>query len=206
MGNRAVITTPDKKMGVYLNWNGGRDSVEAFLHYCELHGFRSPDRDPYGWARLCQVIGNFFGGGLSVGVGLYDQLDTDNWDNGVYIIEGWRIVGREFNRHAEQSSYDHAVMLHDIDDSQPEGMRLGRYIDAVEVPVCEVEEGDEVWLESVRGGFEPYRVCGFAVPPSLRRTGERLPFVEMHNAEEGREAVLLNPNNFIRSATVRVTR
>lgn len=28
MGNRAVITTPDKKMGVYLHWNGGRDSVE----------------------------------------------------------------------------------------------------------------------------------------------------------------------------------
>lgn len=56
------------------------------------------------------------------------------------------------------------------------------------------------------GELEPYRVCGFAVPPSLRRTGERLPFVEMHNAEEGREAVLLNPNNFIRSATVRVTR
>lgn len=69
-----------------------------------------------------------------------------------------------------------------------------------------VEEVDEVWLESVRGGFEPYRVCGFAVPPSLRRTGVRLPFVEMYNAEEGREAVLLNPNNFIRSATVRVTR
>lgn len=188
MGNRAVITTPDKKMGVYLHWNGGRDSVEAFLHYCELHGFRSPDRDPYGWARLCQVIGNFFGGGLSVGVGLYDQLDTDNWDNGVYIIEGWRIVGREFNRHAEQSSYDHTVMLHDIDDSQPEGMRLGRYIDAVEVPVSEVEEGEEVWLESLRG------------------TGKRLPFVERCNAGEGREAVLRNPNNFIRSATVRVTR
>lgn len=141
-----------------------------------------------------------------MGVGLYDQLDTDNWDNGVYIIEGWRIVGREFNRHAEQSSYDHAVMLHDIDDSQPEGMRLGRYIDAVEVPVSEVEEGEEVWLESLRGGFEPYRVCGFAEPPSLRRTGVRLPFVEMYNAEEGREAVLLNPNNFIRSATIRATR
>lgn len=81
-----------------------------------------------------------------------------------------------------------------------------RIDEADEVPVREVEEGDEVWLESVRGGFEPYRVCGFAVPPSLRRTGVRLPFVEMYNAEEGREAVLLNPNNFIRSATVRVTR
>lgn len=134
MGNRAVITTEDKQMGVYLHWNGGRDSVEAFLDYCDLQGFRSPDCDTYGWARLCQVIGNFFGGGLSVGIGLYDQLDTDNGDNGVYIIKGWRIVGREFNRHAEQSSYDHADMLHDIDDSQPEHMRLGAYIDAVEVP------------------------------------------------------------------------
>lgn len=27
MGNRAVITTPDKKMGVYLHWNGGREAV-----------------------------------------------------------------------------------------------------------------------------------------------------------------------------------
>lgn len=206
MGNRAVITTEDKQMGVYLHWNGGRDGVEAFLHYCDLQGFRSPDCDTYGWARLCQVIGNFFGGGLSVGIGLYDRLDTDNWDNGVYIIKGWRIVGREFNRHAEQSSYDHADMLHDIDDSQPEHMRLGAYIDAVEVPRGELVEGDEVWVETVREGFKPFRVCGFAEPPSLRRTGELLPFVEMYNAEEGREAVLRNPNNFIKSATVRVTR
>ncbi len=40
MGNRAVITTEDKQMGVYLHWNGGRDSVEAFLDYCDLQGFR----------------------------------------------------------------------------------------------------------------------------------------------------------------------
>ena len=36
MGNRAVITTRSKDIGVYLHWNGGRDSVEAFLKYCEL--------------------------------------------------------------------------------------------------------------------------------------------------------------------------
>ena len=35
MGNRAVITTPDKKIGVYLHWNGGRDSVEGFLQTCK---------------------------------------------------------------------------------------------------------------------------------------------------------------------------
>lgn len=28
-------------------------AVGAFLEYCELRGFRPPDNDPYGWARLC---------------------------------------------------------------------------------------------------------------------------------------------------------
>lgn len=96
MGNRAVITTQDKDLGVYLHWNGGRDSVEAFLLYCKLKGYRCPEDDSYGWARLCQVIGNFFGGIYSVGIDRYDRLDTDNGDNGTYIIKDWRIVATEF--------------------------------------------------------------------------------------------------------------
>ena len=64
MGNRAIITTKDKKIGVYLHWNGGLDSVNAFLKYCELKGYRSPDSSNYGFARLCQVIGNYFGSSL----------------------------------------------------------------------------------------------------------------------------------------------
>ena len=66
MGNRAVITTSKSKdikksqaIGVYLHWNGGRDSVEAFLKYCELKKYRSPSDDTCGWVNLCQVIGNF---------------------------------------------------------------------------------------------------------------------------------------------------
>lgn len=130
MGNRCVITTKQKKIGVYLHWNGGRDSVEAFLKYCKLQGFRSPDKDDYGWARLCQVISNFFGtsgGGLSIGIGEYDRLDTDNGDNGVYIIENWEIVDREYFDGIEQQNYDLVEMLVAIDDSQPIGMR---FIDA----------------------------------------------------------------------------
>ena len=60
MGNRAVITTSKSTdiknstdIGIYLHWNGGRDSVQAFLKYCELKGYRSPEKDNYGWARLC---------------------------------------------------------------------------------------------------------------------------------------------------------
>lgn len=118
MGNRAVITTKEKKLGVYLHWNGGRDSVEGFLAYCKKQEFRAPP-DDYGWARLCQVIGNYFGGGLSVGVNLYEKLDTNNYDNGVYIIENWEIVGREFHTGPEQQEYPLDQMLAEIEAAQP---------------------------------------------------------------------------------------
>jgi hypothetical protein len=124
MGNRAVITTKNKDMGIYLHWNGGRDSVEAFLKYADLQGFRRPEGDCYGWARLAQVIANTFKSGLSVGVDRYERLDTDNWDNGVYIIEDWKIVGREFKRNPEQKNYDLWDSLEEINDCQPEYMKL----------------------------------------------------------------------------------
>ena len=43
MGNRAVITTEDKQLGVYVHWNGGRSSIEAFLTYCKLKEYRTPE-------------------------------------------------------------------------------------------------------------------------------------------------------------------
>ena len=96
MGNRAVITTKEKKIGVYLHWNGGRDSVEAFLTYCKMKNYRTPESDNYGWARLCQVIGNCFGGECSIG------------------------VDREFYNGAEQNNHDLLKMLKDINKCQPE--------------------------------------------------------------------------------------
>jgi hypothetical protein len=125
MGNRAVITTPDKRLGVYLHWNGGRDSVEAFLAYCKLKGFRRPENDNYGWARLCQVIANFIGNdGLSIGIDQFEHLDCDNGDNGVYIIKNWEIVGREYFDKKEQNVYDLLEMLLTINESQPIQERL----------------------------------------------------------------------------------
>jgi hypothetical protein len=119
MGNRAVITTQDKQLGVYLHWNGGRDSVEAFLLYCKLKGYRCPENDSYGWARLCQVIGNFFGGEYSVGIDRYDRLDTDNGDNGTYIIKDWQIVGKEFEPLDELDIEQVKDMLLAINGSMP---------------------------------------------------------------------------------------
>ena len=87
MGNRAVITTPEREIGLYLHWNGGRDTVEPLLRYCELKGYRAPSTDCYGWARIAQVVGNFFGGTTSVGVCAYtDDKRMNPGDNGIYVI------------------------------------------------------------------------------------------------------------------------
>lgn len=42
--------------------------MEPLLRYCELKGYRDPATDDYGWARMCQVVGNFFGGTNSLGI------------------------------------------------------------------------------------------------------------------------------------------
>lgn len=124
MGNRAVITTQDKELGVYLHWNGGRDSIEAFLLYCKLKGYRCPENDCYGWARLCQVIGNFFGGEYSVGIDKYDRLDTDNGDNGTYIIKDWQIIGKEFEPLDTLDIVQVKMMLESINGSMPVSEQL----------------------------------------------------------------------------------
>lgn len=154
MGNRAVITTnnnlgevgySDKvkhyytdigegpidlqdrkdKVGIYLHWNGGRDSINGFLAYCNIKGYRDPTEDNYGMARLIQVISNFFGGSNSIGVDTLNHLDCDNCDNGVYIIgSGWQIVDRVYFEGSEQNGCDMLNMLQSINKAQPEKERL----------------------------------------------------------------------------------
>lgn len=141
MGDRAVITTEDRKMGIYLHWDGDITSVTAFLTWCKLRGIRAPDYQNYGWARLCQVIANYIEGayygaarrigceetfsGLSVGVDRYENLKgLADWDNGTYIIKGWDIVGRERAGDDEECGEWIYGLLCDINRYQPEGMRL----------------------------------------------------------------------------------
>jgi hypothetical protein len=98
MGNRAVLQFKHRNQynnkvetlpSIYLHWNGGRASVEAFLDVAKKLNIRS---DSYGVARLCQIIGNFFGGDLSLGV---FKDDFDPGDNGIYIIENFKIIERK---------------------------------------------------------------------------------------------------------------
>ena len=120
MGNRAVITikennTPKEDwQSLYLHWNGGRDSVEPLLHVAKLYGIRCQADPSYAIARLSQLTGNTLGGTLSIGVGTYKQLDTDNYDNGVYVVKDWEIVDREYHDGYEQQEYDFEEMVAEI--------------------------------------------------------------------------------------------
>ena len=120
MGNRAVIKMNGVETGIYLHWNGGRDSVEGFLEYCKMKDFRG---DYYGMARLTQIIANYFGGGLSIGIDTAETLDCDNYDNGMYIIdEHFNIVERKyFDDCVEQKEYPLKEMVIEVNNAQPKG-------------------------------------------------------------------------------------
>lgn len=107
MGNRAVIALKAMpSVGIYVHWNGGRESIEAFLEATKQRKARSPKGDPtYAFARLTQTVADFFNRGrdgelLSVGAGPLSMLDTDNGDNGTFWIgDDWSIVGRDGSGH-----------------------------------------------------------------------------------------------------------
>lgn len=161
MGNRAVLLNKNdmladgninpNQVGVYLHWNGGRDSIESFLKYCKLKGYRSPSTDCYGWACLCNVISNFFGDGMSLGIDTANHLDCDNYDNGVYIIDGWEIVERLYYKHgAEQANYDVNSFVLELNKRMPEQNRmddnvLQELLKAEEIPYQKLTVGNVIW-------------------------------------------------------------
>ena len=207
MGNRAVITTKENfennGIGIYLHWNGGYDSVSAFLKYCEIKGYRTPDTDNYGWARLCQVIGNFFGGSTSLGIDTLDKLDCDNHDNGVYIIKGWEIVDRKHNHYAEQMNYDMEDMLMEIDKAMPEAEQLGEYLKAKEILTEELKVGDTVFVKDFNEKFIKHKVVGFGEDKFVNGTRVNgMPYVDKYGDENVGYAN--NINNYIHTKTVKI--
>lgn len=204
MGNRAVLMAHNNtNKSVYLHWNGGRDSVEAFLKYCELRGFRGFEKD-YGMARFCQVVGNFFGGnGLSVGImdGAYSH-----GDNGIYVIKGWEIVDRvkEDYYGFEQDKHDLQKMLIAIDNAQPINQQLGEYLTSSEVPTSDLKIDDEVYVKNaINGKVEKYHVVGFGKDEYINGTNvHNLPYVDNFLDNKGNYEG--NINNYITDEFVRL--
>lgn len=206
MGNRAIITSVKRDMALYLHWNGGRSSVDAFLRYCELRGFRKPEEDEYGWARLVQVVANFFDAdGLSVGVRPYtdDVSEAESGgDNGLYIIKGWRVVRhvypiydenwvatglRDATEEEEHAGgwYDLHEMLLDIDECQPLDQRLGAdFLGAEDVPTADLRAGDWVFVRRLDGRYELRQIVGFGENRALcGRDLSSVPYVDTYGPD-----------------------
>lgn len=165
MGNRAVIKPINDNIGVYLHWNGGLDSVTAFLKYCELKGYRDfggKNADGYGLARFCQVVGNYLGGTTSIGIENISIADADYYDNGIYIIDGWKIVER-IGSVTSSEGYDLTEMLCKIDEAQPAAERLTKkYITAEIVKPEQLQVGDKVYVKHHIDGIVSVKtVIGF---------------------------------------------
>lgn len=174
MGERAVIKGKNSDLGIYMHWRSGYDTVVALLEYCRLKGYPSLEKDSYGLARLCQVIGNFFGGKDYIGVwNMSEHIDitpeyvcTRKLDNGIYEIEDWKIkkhwnpdlVVEEIHREGSLKE-----LLICIDESMPETEQIGKeVIYAKEVDVSELRIGDKVYFQKYDGNYEKHKVVGFA--------------------------------------------
>ena len=89
MGNRAVVSF-NNQFAVYLYWNGGIESVTAFIDYMKARDVEfSTMRHEQGYtaARFIQIVGNFFKGTLSLGITNDLTGEDSDTDNGVYLID-----------------------------------------------------------------------------------------------------------------------
>lgn len=205
MGNRAIITTRENfnnnGIGVYLHWNGGRDSVEAFLYYCKLKGYRPPEKDCYGWARLCQVIGNFFGGTTSIGIDNFPQDVGKYQDNGTYIIENWEIIDRKYYNYTEQNNYDLHEMLLEIDKAQPVEEQIKEVINANEKSTTQLNLNDTVLLMNFDGSYKKFNVIGFGKDELVNgQNVKNVPYV--NKCCDAYTPYSQNLNNYITAKTV----
>lgn len=191
MGNRAIVKPVGKNVGVYLHWNGGVESVVAFLEYCKLKGYRDfggQYSDGYGIARFAQVVGNFFGGGLSVGIetDVNETEEAAEWmDNGIYIIDGWDIVKR-IGAPDDRIPEPEQDMLLFIDSKQPVSEQLGEeFITAEVVDAKELNIGDAVFVQKYEGKPDLHVVAGIAPPDTIRngRNVDGLPYVDLYGRD-----------------------
>lgn len=113
MGNRAVISfsTNPTAPSLYLHWNGGRASIEGFLTGCTDSGYQATGDQEQDMDQIERRLRPFFarnGECLSIYRQPVGNADTDNWDNGWYILDQTTlaITGRLHKRGAEEINAD----------------------------------------------------------------------------------------------------
>lgn len=135
MGNRAVITFGQDVNSpcIYLHWNGGRASVEAFLLAARHLGLRGCPEAGHGLAGkhaeamvlddLAGIIGRHYFGhdvGYTVYREQYGRTDKDNGDNGVYLLNrDLTIGGRLYSRGEETNATKTAEIFASIVQRAP---------------------------------------------------------------------------------------
>ena len=109
MGNRAVISffTNTTSPSLYLHWNGGRASVEGFLAACLDAGYQATGDQKQDMDQIERCLRPFFarnGECMSIYRQPVGRADTDNGDNGWYILDQstLAITGRLHKREAEE--------------------------------------------------------------------------------------------------------
>ena len=199
MSNSGIIVFEDnKELGLYLHWNGGRDSVEAFLKYCKLTkktgGFQ------YGMLPLAQVIKNW---SIELGNIIINPFNY-NSDNGIYIVDKkWNIIDRKKFNGIEQNEYNLEEFLKDLDKSQPTDYQLGEeYFKGKFVNRKDIEIGDEVFITSnINYKTKKYKVIGIGIDKMVNGTRVKdIPYIN----SLGRLGYENNINNYLLEENYRV--
>ena len=198
MSNSGVIQFKNNsEYGVYLHWNGGRDSIEAFLKYCELKSYRNNDIP-----RFIQTVSNYFGGNNSI---YLEPINKISGDHGIYIVDNWKIIDRKDFRYNEQKEYDLEEMLLEIDKAQPEKLQLGEnFLNSEIVLTSSLKIGDNVFkYDDVYCIYKECTVIGMGLNQYQNGTNVfNIPYVDRYGEAEG-NGYMNNINNYIKDKEIR---
>ena len=199
MGNRAIITGKESHIGVYVHWNGGRDSVEAMLETAYYRSRTGLGADAYdqGLTTLINIASNFLGDSVTiVTIDPENLFKTDPGDNGVYVVdENWEIIDRVNAPDEEQYSHDHLELMITIDEHQPAHLQLGEeFLRAEKVDPHGLKVNDEVFIRDKYGDtlYKKVRVVHIGNP-----TGEKVPGGIGDNAPYLGTYAPSNPNGYL---------
>lgn len=96
--SRGVILFDDCPVGIRLEFNGNRTSVEQFIRYARLKNLPCPQGENLeGMAGLATIITNFVGNDAMV-ANIILKTTVENMpipNNGIYTIKNWEIINHK---------------------------------------------------------------------------------------------------------------